>query len=481
MQAVSNTYSSKINTDYSQGALPLGRGKRMQTHFLHKAGQTLMLAASLLPLALSSASSQQYHVTDLGVLSGFQESYANQINNSGQVVGDSYIFNSSIEGSLWDSGNLTGLGSGIQANGINNSGQIAGYEGNDAIIWQNGSITNLGILSGDRYSRGVGIEDGGMVVGWSVGDTIDQAFFYGMTPVFTYKMIGLGTLGGYASWANAINYNAVISGSSYLSGNSVSHAFACNPHFEYLGHVFIGTTYPSMTDLNPTWPYRTDANGMNNNNLIVGDQWESNLNSFPVVWQFDQNTGSIDWEDSFALPYSDASYSCAANAINNNNMAVGSYWSSSHSVACLWDMNGDVWDLNTCIALSAGWHLYNAQGINDNGQIVGAGANPGGSTHGFLLTPIALSGMHFKYGSLIGGNKDTGTISLNYPAVFNTRIFLSSSNPAVVSVPASLTVRAGHSSAGVAAKTAAVSTNTTVTITATYNGHSVSSAITVEP
>ncbi len=44
-------------------------------------------------------------------------------------------------------------------------------------------------------------------------------------------------------------------------------------------------------------------------------------------------------------------------------------------------------NLNDLIDPSSGWTLM-ATGINDAGQIVGAGFNPQGEYHAFLLTPI---------------------------------------------------------------------------------------------
>lgn len=44
-------------------------------------------------------------------------------------------------------------------------------------------------------------------------------------------------------------------------------------------------------------------------------------------------------------------------------------------------------DLNSLIAVGSPWTLYEADGINDAGQITGIG-NIGGHNHAFLLTPV---------------------------------------------------------------------------------------------
>ena len=45
-------------------------------------------------------------------------------------------------------------------------------------------------------------------------------------------------------------------------------------------------------------------------------------------------------------------------------------------------------DLNSTISSQSSWTLLDATAINDQGQIVGYGANPSGQDHAFLLTPV---------------------------------------------------------------------------------------------
>jgi len=62
------------------------------------------------------------------------------------------------------------------------------------------------------------------------------------------------------------------------------------------------------------------------------------------------------------------------------------YNTGSHH-AFLWE-NDTFYDLNNYIPEDSGWILTGAQGINDEGYIVGYGISPNGEYHGFLLTPI---------------------------------------------------------------------------------------------
>ena len=82
-----------------------------------------------------------------------------------------------------------------------------------------------------------------------------------------------------------------------------------------------------------------------------------------------------------------------AAAINNSGQVVGSYQASNFAHAALW--NGTVGtDLNDLLrpdAVTAGWVLSYATGINDNGWIVGTAYNSnrcpdGCAGYGLLLT-----------------------------------------------------------------------------------------------
>ena len=84
--------------------------------------------------------------------------------------------------------------------------------------------------------------------------------------------------------------------------------------------------------------------------------------------------------------------------------------------------------------------------------------------------------------SVVGGTTAQGTITLTGGAPSGGAVVtLSSANPSVVAVPASVTVAAGASSATFGVNTSAVAANTSVTITATYGGISRTTTLTVTP
>ena len=98
-------------------------------------------------------------------------------------------------------------------------------------------------------------------------------------------------------------------------------------------------------------------------------------------------------------------------------------------------------------------------------------------------TPTTISSLTLNPTSVVGGaQSSTGTVTLSGPAPTGGAVVsLSSSNPSVAAVPASVTVPAGASSASFAVTTAAVVAPTTVTISASYGGTSTAASLTVTP
>ena len=82
--------------------------------------------------------------------------------------------------------------------------------------------------------------------------------------------------------------------------------------------------------------------------------------------------------------------------------------------------------------------------------------------------------------SVVGGQASTGTVTLGGPAPSGGAIVtLSSSNDSVASIPPTVTVTAGATSASFGVSTERVKRTKTVTVKASYNGSSVSATLTV--
>ena len=100
-------------------------------------------------------------------------------------------------------------------------------------------------------------------------------------------------------------------------------------------------------------------------------------------------------------------------------------------------------------------------------------ATPGATgVNSFFLDPFDVE----------GGSPSTGTVVLNGAApAGGAQVTLQSSNPAVASMPASVTVPAGSDRTNFTITTAPVSSNTTVTLTANYNGGWAATSLIVTP
>jgi hypothetical protein len=95
---------------------------------------------------------------------------------------------------------------------------------------------------------------------------------------------------------------------------------------------------------------------------------------------------------------------------------------------------------------------------------------------------IALSFLTLNPPGVIGGKTSQATVSLSGPApAGGALVTLSSSDTTVATVPASVNIAAGATSASFTVTTKAVSTHDSAVITATWNGSTQEAAITVSP
>jgi probable HAF family extracellular repeat protein len=276
-------------------------------------------------------------LTDLGTLGGdLSVGYA--INNSGKVVGFTRTAPNSFANTYFigDANQLTDLGKPANTNyfaarGINDSGLISGYVGYQfgssqlgrATTLQNGAFTDYGFIENGQISQFFGNNNSGQSIGHS--------YFNEIVPVNNANgefraVIGengsltdLGTLGGTKSWGMAINDNGIATGASFTVNNQERHIY----YGDSAGLTDVGT-------LGGSWGY---GRAINNNGEIVGNSQTSTGQSHAFYY------------DGIML-----------------------------------------YDLNDLIADLTGWDsLSNATGISNTGYITGTGKLTSGETRSFIL------------------------------------------------------------------------------------------------
>jgi probable HAF family extracellular repeat protein len=115
---------------------------------------------------------------------GGRKNSAYGINNEGKVVGRSQTSSGKDHAVLWDKDSITDLGEGA-ALSINKAGQVVGHGGYYAVLWEKGLMKSLGSMippnSGWALDLATDINDSGQIVGIGRFKSKQQAFL--LTPI----------------------------------------------------------------------------------------------------------------------------------------------------------------------------------------------------------------------------------------------------------------------------------------------------------
>ncbi len=302
------------------------------------------------------------------------------INNAGQIAGQGFAppgpdGASPDQAFLWQDGVVTFLGSlanptdrwqSSWAEGINNKGQIVGWSilpqsivnstcDYDAFLWQDGVMTDLGTLGG-ACSEAYAINDNGWIVGLS--DTADgeehAALWIPVPEPGSMAALGLGILGlavfnrpggrlvahGRGSAVNKILLVAVL-------------ICICAARVRAVSYV--------IQDLGPLGGADSYAYGVNQLGQVVGVSDAADGTQHAFLWQ------------NGVMTHLGAGYACGIN--DSGQVALSAMTSDGYYHASIWQ-NGAVTDLG----------IGAAQAINNEGQVVGNTIASDGSEHAFLYS-----------------------------------------------------------------------------------------------
>jgi probable HAF family extracellular repeat protein len=349
-------------------------------------------------LGLSSAARAAYYITDLGSLGGPSSSMG--INNSGQIVGYSYITSDTsgeYRAFLYDGGTTTdllGAASYSVAYAINDSGKIVGsVDGGTAFFTYDHGTVDARYFGGD-YCEGFGINNSGVIAGYAylANDTNCYGFVYygpGNATALSFTGANVGSF----TCAYAINDSGWVVGSYSATADGADHAFYYDGTAK---HALSSTLGGSVAD----------AYAINAHNLVVGSSTlAGDAATHAYVLDLNATAGTMTDLGTLGGTISEAwNINGAGKVVGQSKTAAGTNHAFVYS-------NGAMTDLNSQIAVSAGWTLTSANAINDSDWIVGDGTNASGQSHAFLLKP-ALPGDADLDGTVNG--VDLNAILSNY-------------------------------------------------------------------
>ena len=335
----------------------------------------LTIATAALCLTCTSpaiaARAPRYAIHDLAALSGVQNLEAFRINNFSQIVGTVYGVES-MQPFLFSRGKLTQLnveGQYGTAFNLNDRGQIIGYSSGpiNVFLYDDGELTDLRAATGQPITSVRAINNRGAIVG-NTAQSNGPPAFPSYASAFVYadgQFRLLPTLpGGIYSDAFDINNRGQIAGQSSVrlpNADIVGRAVIWESgRIRNLGALPGATTSlcVGINDRGQVAGY-SDSHGF----LYTGGQMRSlgnlrgHFHNLPVDIN---NFGHIVGESS------DAHF---------NERRAFLY------------ADGVIRDLNDLIPRRSGWFLFEANGINDRGEIVGRGIHRN-RPKAFVLKPI---------------------------------------------------------------------------------------------
>ena len=262
----------------------------------------------------------------------------------------------------------------------NDSGMVVGVEPDFVsggasrlpIVWQNGAASQLPLPAGYGRCDARGVNTAGVAVGGAFSPSTLRGVIYsgGSATIITQTTVN----GSFLAVAYGIND----------SGRVVGHGVDPNDPTRNVGIVHdIGTA--TTIDIGSLPGFNgAVASGVNNSGQVVGTSTQNTQPSgLPFIWS--EASGMV------AIPLASGTDQATGQAVNLAGWVVG-YGTSPGLVPFLYDGTA-TYRIEDLVPAGSGWDLSNdwstAQGISDNGIIVGSGLHNGEARAYamFLATP----------------------------------------------------------------------------------------------
>ncbi len=200
-------------------------------------------------------------VTSLGTFGG-STSFAWDINDSNQIAGTARDASEKNRAFLWQDGVLTDLGvlpgydDSTQALAINESGQVMGISSDPngvthSFLWEDGSMTDLGVLPGRPSTVAAAISDNGVVVGAAADPNGEShAFLWNNGMIHDLNTVIDPNSGWLLTAATAINKTGQIAGTARLNGEAKGFLMQVN-----VLSITLNTAKQGSVDVDPNTPF----------------------------------------------------------------------------------------------------------------------------------------------------------------------------------------------------------------------------------
>jgi hypothetical protein len=324
----------------------------------------------------------QYQIYDIGVVEvGDTASQGFGVSHAGIAVGRSFrtggtqAFTWTLNGGIVGLPNLAGRSFSV-SNSANDAGTVVGTAATTAfgsgrlpVVWQNGVVSQLPLPPAETLGDANSVNSSGVAVGSADAGTAQRGVIYigGSGAIITQTTAN----GSYFVTAFGINDSGRVVGQGVDPTNA-----ARNVGIVYDIGQNMAFEVGALPGMNGALAF-----GVSNTGYVVGASMLNQGSGLPFIWS--DQSGIV------AVPLAVGTSEGSGRAVNSKGWVVGND-SSAFSIPFLYD-GTTTYRLGDLIPPNSGWDLSmntssSADGISDNGVIVGTGVH-NGETHAYAMVP----------------------------------------------------------------------------------------------